>query len=386
MYRLAKDGYKDMAVLALDPEYDIANDFRLNFLKNQHGVEVDYVYRFFAPAIIHKLFAWLLLQNPISIWKRFIKHITFRYVFGFEWALSMFTERKVSLVIFDWQEPKRYVTRSLFDAAKKLNIQRIGLPHGISLYTNDMWTVSTFTKKKLPDFGNKWKNFEKIVVQFDHYKQTVARAGVPEEKLHVLGSTRFCSEWEGIYWVLVPRSKDYSGNGNPGKLKVVYMDHSPEYRINVDVVLESIEKLSRLEFIDLVVKPSTASPDAVASRKLYELSQVDYKTSSVELIRWADVVIGTTSSILIEPLLMKKIFIYPRYFHENTMLWDSMNACWTVNNYNELEDALRKIVDKPGYKRYSDRDVNKFITEVVYGGVENRDVLGDYKKFILSLI
>jgi len=87
-----------------------------------------------------------------------------------------------------------------------------------------------------------------------------------------------------------------------------------------------------------------------------------------------------------EQHLMKKIFIYPRYFHENTMLWDSMNACWTVNNYNELEDALRKIVDKPGYKRYSDRDVNKFITEVVYGGVENRDVLGDYKKFILSLI
>ena len=61
-----------------------------------------------------------------------------------------------------------------------------------------------------------------------------------------------------------------------------------------------------------------------------------------------------------------------------------MNACWTVNNYKELEDALQKINLDSSYKPYSHADVDKFIEYIVYGGKKDRDVLGEYKDFILS--
>ena len=61
-----------------------------------------------------------------------------------------------------------------------------------------------------------------------------------------------------------------------------------------------------------------------------------------------------------------------------------MNACWTVNNYKELELALMKVKEEPNYKPYYQEDVDKFIDYVVYGGKKDRDVLGNYKDFILS--
>jgi hypothetical protein len=61
-----------------------------------------------------------------------------------------------------------------------------------------------------------------------------------------------------------------------------------------------------------------------------------------------------------------------------------MNACWTVHSYEELESALKKIQVEPDYRPYSQANVDKFIDYVVYGGKKGRDVLGDYKDFILS--
>ena len=81
---------------------------------------------------------------------------------------------------------------------------------------------------------------------------------------------------------------------------------------------------------------------------------------------------------------LKKTFIYPKYFHENEMLWEKMNACWTVNNYQELEEAIYKIKSDHNYRAYSQEDVDKFIEYVVYNGNRDRDVLGDYKDFIVS--
>jgi hypothetical protein len=43
-----------------------------------------------------------------------------------------------------------------------------------------------------------------------------------------------------------------------------------------------------------------------------------------------------------------------------------------------------KVQAEPDYRPYSQEDVDKFIEYVVYGGKKDRDVLGEYKDFILS--
>lgn len=405
VYRLAKDGYRDMAVLALNPDFDLADDFRLNFLKNECGVTVDHVYKYFTPSFLHRFLARFICNSgdkSSSVIKKlnkafravlkdrytsfFLNKIIFGRLFGEKWAERMLLVKGARLIVFDWQRLGKFITLSLSGAAKKLNVPSLAVPHGISLYTNEDWTVSASSNDTLLDFGDRWKDFDTILVQFERYRQTVTKAGVPAEKLHVLGSTRFCREWEEIYQKLIPESGNYSNNSRPGRVKVVFMDHAARYRTTVNKVVDTVEQLVKLDYVDLVIKPSTSSRSALTSMRLYDIAKVDFDTSSVELIKWADVVIGTTSSILIEPLLMKKIFIYPKYFHENHMLWDEMGACWTVNNYEEMEGALQKIAKQPGYRPYTDNNVDRFITEIVYGGVPERDVLGDYGKYILSLI
>ncbi|MBW8039154.1 MAG: hypothetical protein FVQ85_04050 [Planctomycetes bacterium] len=403
VYRMVKDGYKQMAVLALNSKIDLENDFRLNFLKNECGVQIDHVCRFYAPRAIQKFAARFLCRPANSkkqnifikairfFWYKYchsfwLKKVVFKYIFGEKWAYGFLKDNDVRLLVFDWQWVKKPTICALIYAAKKSNTPAIAVPHGISLYTNTKWTVSSFNQDTELAFKERLKDYDKVLVQHERYKQTIVNHGVPKDKVHVLGSTRFCREWEEIYWQLIPDSPEYPAGSENGRVKVVFMDHSQNYRIDSDKVIDTVKKLSRLDFVDLVIKPSTASEKSLSSLELYNLARVDTDTSSVQLIRWADVVMGTTSSILLEPLLMDKIFVYPRYLHENDMLWDEMEACWTVKNYDELESALKKISEKPGYKPYSNDNVNNFIDEVVYGGVKDRDVLGDYKDFILSLI
>jgi len=402
VYRLAKEGHKQMAVLALNSKIDIENDFRLNFLKDGYDVQVDHVCRFYAPRAIQKFTARFLCRHAASkkrnifmkairwIWYEYchsfwLKKVVFKYIFGEKWAYSLLKSNDIKLLVFDWQWVKKPTIRVLIHAAKKSGIPTVASPHGISLYTNNKWTVPAFNQNTKLAFNERWRDFDEILVQYDGYKKIVVDAGVPEEKVHVLGSARFCREWEDIYWKLIPESTEYSVNNQAGKVKVVFMDHNQYFRINSDEVVNTVKKLSQLDFIDLAIKPSTSSEKSLSSLELYDLAKVDNRTSSVQLIRWADVVMGTTSSILLEPLLMNKVFIYPKYLHENAMLWEEMKACWTVHDYGELEEALHEIRHNPDYRPYSNDNVERFIDEVVYGGVPGRDVLGDYKKFIFSV-
>jgi hypothetical protein len=67
------------------------------------------------------------------------------------------------------------------------------------------------------------------------------------------------------------------------------------------------------------------------------------------------------------------------------MLYDDFGACWTVKVFHELLEALRILKEDPSYKPYSQKNVDSFITEIVYNGDKERDVLGDYEKYILDI-
>ena len=67
------------------------------------------------------------------------------------------------------------------------------------------------------------------------------------------------------------------------------------------------------------------------------------------------------------------------------MLFEEYNACYSVNSYDEMKNALRNLYTNRDYLPYSQSDVQKVLTEVVSGGKENRDVLQDYVDFILQV-
>jgi hypothetical protein len=148
-------------------------------------------------------------------------------------------------------------------------------------------------------------------------------------------------------------------------------------------MLKTFDILSKLEGINMVVKPHTRTG---REAKVYEnmpLSNVS-EFSSVELSEWADVVLAIGSSIIIEPLKQGKPVLYLKYLHDNITQYEELGACWTIYNEAELKDALLSLRDNKKKVAYPKENVNKFLSEIIYGGSNERDVLGDYEDFIVN--
>ena len=79
-----------------------------------------------------------------------------------------------------------------------------------------------------------------------------------------------------------------------------------------------------------------------------------------------------------------KPVLYLKYLHANTMFFEECGACWTINNEAELEQALESLRKQSMGVPYGDESVKRFLSEVVFGGQNNRDVLRDYDKFIVN--
>ena len=210
----------------------------------------------------------------------------------------------------------------------------------------------------------------------------LVRAGVQRKKIIVMGSARYCNEWMTQNKKILPRTME-SNAESPDRLKAVFMTTRFAYKIDVDRMLKTFDILSRLEGIDMVVKPHTRTG---REAKVYEnmpLANVA-EFSSVELSEWADVVLAIGSSIIIEPLKQGKPVLYLKYLHENTTQYEELGACWTIYDEAELTDALLSLRDNKKMVTYPEENVNRFLSEIIYGGPNERDVLRDYEDFIVN--
>jgi CDP-glycerol glycerophosphotransferase (TagB/SpsB family) len=161
------------------------------------------------------------------------------------------------------------------------------------------------------------------------------------------------------------------------------MTTRPVYRIDVERMLRTFKMLSELDGIEVVVKPHTRTGTEAHIYDNSPLANVS-DISSVELCEWADVMLVIGSSIIIEALTRKKPALYLKYLHENTTEYEEFGACWIINDETELQDALLLLRDGEGHVPYTDDNVDKWLAEIIYGGRGIRDVLSDYKEFIVN--
>jgi len=405
IWKMAQSNYS-VAVYCINPASNLENDYRLNFLK-KNGVKIDYLYnhfdrglglrhsirRFFFSKclslyryilsskkiqffnIIDKLAQWLQKRGNrlyIGAIKRF---------YNAQWAKGVIKQSGAKVLCFDWissSSGKGMIVGSLVKAAREMSIPAISLPHGVFLYTNDHIKHNSSTEMRFEKFNL----FDFVVVQNPLRKEVIAKSGVDREKLVVLGSTRYCDEWMAVNRKILPR-KMTAQNSVSQKLKVVFMTTRPSYRINVDQMLQTFKMLSLMDNVEIVIKPHTRSGDEAAIYQDVELSDVS-DFSSVELCEWADVMLVIGSSIIIEALKLGKPALYLKHLHENTMEYEVFKACWIINNDDELKNALLSLRDENYTVPYTDKDVNRWLAEIIYGGRNKRDVLNDYTQFIVS--
>jgi hypothetical protein len=403
IWKMARNNYP-VSVYCIEPARDIKNDYRLKFL-TMNGVKIDYVFNHFAQGLglrhwIHRFFFLRLLALHRSIlsnkkiqgfhfidkfnqsiqkygdrlYKRSIKRF-----YNLEWAKGIVKKSSAKVICFDWvRSRKSRVVGPLIRAANEMSIPIISLPHGVFLYTNNFIKFDSTEKMRFEKFNL----FDYVVVQNPLRKKVIAKSGVDDQKIVVLGSTRYCDEWMAQNRKILPR-KMLPQEVIDKKLKVVFMTTRPSYRINVDRMMQTFEMLSQMEDFEVVIKPHTRSGDEAFIYRDVPLSDVS-DLSSVELCEWADVILVIASSIIIEALKLGKPALYLKHLHENTMEYEKFNACWIINSDAELKDALSSLRKDKNNLPYTEENVNRWLAEIIYGGRNKRDILNDYTQFIVS--
>lgn len=422
IYRMAKDKACDLIVLCVNPYFDL-NDYRLSFLKEQYNIPVYHVHEYYYPTIFHKLAGYFILNavtrkskkehssslkenelsrgkesnsNFLNVIKNFLSKAIYaiinrvsktlflskRFFFTERWAESFLKHINPSALVFDYVHSDMPIINVMLTASKKLGINSIFLPHGIPLFTEPVM------KDRIGGRGPVFapivaSNPDAIVIPHRHVVSSFIQHGIDMTKLHILGSARYCREWIDVCHAITLQ-KDCHLQSEKNKLKVLYLERGNDrYGDRKNLVRETFMKISKLDFVHFIIKPHPRSNKMYFDNLPHSID-IAYNVDSINLCKWADIVMCLVSSIALEVLIQNKVLIYPKYFDDTPILIEEMKACWTVNNYKELENAFIKIKENPSHRSYSQEDVEKFLVEVVYGGKRNRDVLGDYGKLILQ--
>ena len=396
-----RDNYR-LAVYCMNLRYDIRHDYRLRFLKEQ-GVTVAYLYEAFDEKLgpVHK-FLYAIIRGSYKIHNKLIQNIqgqsgpalrflarvagllgsmfyklTRKIYYDQRWARSVLELSGAQAVCFDYIMPRLYVVDALLKASRQMSIPSLALPHGVQLYTNEVAKPKATDARRFAKFNR----YDHIIAPNKLRKDILVKSGVAVEKISVLGSARYCRTWLEQNRKILPKAGARFSRSTE-KLKVVLMPSKPQCQLDMERMFASCRLIAELSGIEAVIKPHPRT------RKIeqfgnYPLPDVSYMLTA-ELCKWADVLLVVGSSVITEALMQGKPALYLKYLHTNTTLFEELNACWTIHNENELKEALVSLkADKTGVP-YTETNVAKFISEVVQGGDDSRDVLSTYSQFIVD--
>ena len=402
VWKMKKDNYP-VAVYCMNPRYDIGDDYRLCFLKNQ-GVTVNYLHHEFDQhrgrlhelmhARIQQCFAFQkrlaspnrgqsgmlsrLLGQLAGLMGTLVYKLTRTIYYDIRWARSILAHTGARAICFDHILPKRYVVNSFLKAAREMSIPTLSLPHGVLLYTNEKTKPKSTDKRRFTKFSR----FDFILVPNQLRKELLVRTGVAEEKIFVLGSARYCGEWLEQNKTILPRVIE-SNISSSGKLKLVFMQSKPQCRVDVERMSKTIGLLADFSGIETMIKPHTRTAGEKRHFDETQLPNVSHVLTA-ELCEWADVLLVVGSSVITEALMKGKPVLYLKYLHENTTLFEDLGACWIISNETELKKAILALQKNKTDIPYGEDNIAKFISEIVHGGGRNRDVLSDYEQFIVG--
>ncbi len=421
IYKLAKDTDKEILLLAINPFVNIFNDFRLQFLDDFDNVRIDYLFNYYKPNILYKVLAFIIAMPYLghnfdknlniirdSIFsldtKMFILAITrfisgsmrrlisklnlyqlaFKNKYDENYAEGLIDNLSPSVVIFDHAStsskkgaigetpPVKWIIESL----KALSIPVISLPHGVPLFLN---SPPAYDERK------QWIAKDKsdhIVLQNKWWMKECMDSGLDPNKASLHGLPRFCEEWSNILSDIVPTHTSFQYQGKE-KLRVVYMDTGPDnYKDNKENAQSMLDTISGMEEVHLIYKPHTRSNRS--HLKFNDTVENGTDINSVNLVAWSDVVIGMHSSIMIEVLNQKKIYISPKYFRNFELIYEKYGACFIAESLDDIVSALERIMKDRTAELYPKKNIEDFLIDIVNNGDPDADVLKNYRDFILG--
>ena len=257
-YKLCQSNGGRPVVLMTDPLYNIAGDYRLRFLQERYGVPVMSAFRFH-PVI--PLLGWLVHLLTLPLGRGYIyrpRPFPFRaflkVFYGKRWARRVLDRYQPAALVFEWAQPASGVPGVFVAAGHDRGTPSISLPHGMFIYTNELVTQEEQQRGRVTrEYVNL---FDRAVYQSYIHANRAAEEGVRPDKIAVLGSARYCEEWQRINLEIQPE-RFAPQKGRECIYRAVFMLPQWNYNADFQATLETLRRLSAEPWLHLVLKPHT---------------------------------------------------------------------------------------------------------------------------------
>jgi hypothetical protein len=378
-WRMAREPGCRILFLSMNPALDISSDERLCKLARASGIETGFLLSAWSPTLLHRLSVAVLLKftgaRRLPLMPQLVSAVLGRCMvrlFDLAWCLTLFRQNGVVALVMDWAKLSQQSTKLLTDAARHLGIPSFALPHGVDKSRDPIYY------RRLTE--GIYDHFDMVVTPNSIRRDLLISAGMSPDRVISLGSARFCTEWETAMAATEPDGPELLPDAK-GRLKVVYFD--PVARSGE--LPQTLRRIANLPFVKLVVKPKPGAKEkAVLAEALAGSDAImGAELSSFSLCKWADVIVGTETGILLEAFPLRKHLIYLRYLDDMVPLYDTMHACQPATDIDHLVDILNTIHREPMQDPVSDDNRQAFMKEVICGDSPSTDILGEYTKLIL---
>lgn len=280
----------------------------------------------------------------------------------------LFFLRHVRCLVMDWAKRSQHMTAYLTDTARGRGVATIALPHSV-----DIVTSAAYYRDRLD--ADTFAHFDYVVCPNNIRRKALNESGVSDSRLRVLGSLRFNRAWSDRLLTVFPPKPDRSA----GRLKVAYFDVMEPQRY--EPTIAALRRLASLSFVDLAIQPKLLTRPENPQRTLPALfpDQIDW-THPSQLCQWADVVIGVSTSVIVEALVRGRHLIWPKYLDPDPLALEEAGA-WVARSEDDLLTLVESLHED---RTKSCPDSSAFLTDLVCGGQSEGRVVEGYRDFLVS--
>jgi hypothetical protein len=166
------------------------------------------------------------------------------------------------------------------------------------------------------------------------------------------------------------------------------MQYQADYNLEINEIWDTLSTIAECDWVYLVIKDSTRAGTQYYSNEFAtrhghseRIELVGDEAHSPSLIKWSDCVVSFGSSIGMEVLMQNKPLINPTYLIKNRTLYERTGSSLTAENKDQVLSHLKKVFHD---RSFSLPEISKkaLLREIVYGGLEEHDVLESYYRKI----
>jgi len=381
---LAKKKNK-ILIFSVNLTQDLSKDYRISYLlKTYNCVSFVNFYDFFNLNFFQKLILDLeysnlknthtLLNFIYKILKKLGLFLFLRNFFFTKKNLKFKNNLPKNLIIDHLTPKKLFYFNLFFDHLRKKKTKIISIPAGLPLYTKH---PKPWDKAKI-EISNLSYQVDKIVLQHKYWAKEINEFKKLNNNYEIIGSPRYTNDWRKILNKLV-KKKSYTNHKN--KIKIVYMDSNNPSHIDYQKLKQNtLNFLTQNKIFDVKFKPHPRSNKIYV--KLSDNIKICQNEDSLNLIKWADIVLGDISAIMLEVILQNKRYISLSYLRKknNKMLYDKYKICEECKNFNYLEKMIKNKSNFYNTKSYK-KNLEKFMSDFIY--FPNKNILVEYENLIM---